>query len=103
MRHPPTIALVALWPKQWSLYRDLSFKIRVFALRDKRSLFPSVPSVGVVPIARGTSAQRVRRITAPTPPIYYEPVKYAAGVEQAKHRRSTYGTHIKSVAEFGES
>jgi hypothetical protein len=46
-------------------------------------------SCGVVPIARGTSAQRVRRITAPTPPIYYEPVKYAAGVEQAKHRRST--------------
>jgi hypothetical protein len=89
MRHPPTIALVALWPTQWSLYRDLSFKIRVFALRDKRCLFPSVPSVGVVPIARGTSAQRVRRITTPTPPIYYEPVKYAAGVEQAKHRRST--------------
>jgi hypothetical protein len=28
MRHPPTIALVALWPKQWSMYRDLSFKIR---------------------------------------------------------------------------
>src|SRR5277367_6695272 len=32
MRHPPTIALVALWPKQWLIYRDLSFKIRVFAL-----------------------------------------------------------------------
>jgi hypothetical protein len=32
MRHPPIIALVALWPKWWSIYRDLSFKIRVFAL-----------------------------------------------------------------------
>jgi hypothetical protein len=31
MRHPPTIALVALWPKQWSIYRDPSFKMGVFA------------------------------------------------------------------------
>jgi hypothetical protein len=38
-----------------------------------------------------------------TPPIYYEPVKHTAGVEQAKRRRRAYGTHIKSVAEFGES
>jgi hypothetical protein len=35
-----------------------------------------------------------------TPPIYYEPTKYTAGVEQAKRRRSAYGTHIKEVALF---
>jgi hypothetical protein len=35
-----------------------------------------------------------------TPPIYYEPTKNAAGVEQAKRRRRAYGTHIKEVALF---
>jgi hypothetical protein len=32
MRHPPTIASVAPWPKRWSICQDLSFKIRVFVL-----------------------------------------------------------------------
>jgi hypothetical protein len=32
MRHPPTIALVAPWPKRWSISQDLSYKIRVFTL-----------------------------------------------------------------------
>jgi Na+/proline symporter len=46
MRHPPTIALVALWPKQWSICRDLSYKIcgvvpigRRSRTRAKTSLF----------------------------------------------------------------
>jgi len=45
MRHPPTIALVALWPIQWSIYRDLSFKIRVFALVVGWSLLRAVAAV----------------------------------------------------------
>jgi hypothetical protein len=38
-----------------------------------------------------------------TLPIYYEPTKHTAGVEQAKRSRRAYRTHIKSVAEFSES
>src|SRR5436305_3375411 len=35
----PTLQTVV----RWSICRDLSCKIRVLALRDKRSLFPSAP------------------------------------------------------------
>jgi hypothetical protein len=47
--------------------------------------------------------QGMRRITTPTSPMYYEPIKHTARVEQAKYRRRAYGTHIESVAEFSES
>jgi hypothetical protein len=36
-------------------------------------------------------------------PLYYEPIKHTAGVEQAKRRRRAYKMLIKSVAEFSES
>jgi hypothetical protein len=37
-----TLGLVAPWPKGWSICRDLSYEIRVFVLRDKRSLLAAV-------------------------------------------------------------
>jgi hypothetical protein len=44
-----TLDLVAPWPKGWSIYQILSYEIRVFALRDKRSLLAAA-AAAVMPL-----------------------------------------------------